>query len=153
PGAFDGPPPDCDALWRTTETAWNSRVPNCEGLESAHDVRQSLAVLRGLTAPNGATVAAATSALPEREETGRNDDDRYSVIRDTWYSGRAGSVIEGAEDLFDGSVRWVAERLLEDGPQAKPAYAVDGSDVPPTRHLGLPGYPGGADIVGNQVGS
>jgi GH15 family glucan-1,4-alpha-glucosidase len=112
----------------------------------------SLAVLHGLTAPTGATVAAATTALPERAEAGRNYDYRYAWIRDTCYVGRAGAKV-GDERLFDGTVRWVGERLLTYGPDTKPAYAIDGSDVPPMRHLGVPGYPGGSDVVGNQVGS
>lgn len=150
---LEGPPTDPAELWRSTEATWASRVPGCTGLEASTDVRRSFAVLRGLTAPNGATVAAATTALPERAEAGRNYDYRYCWIRDTCYIGRAGAVVAGGEDIFEGSVRWVAERLLEDGSQAKPAYAIDGSAVPPTHHLGLPGYPGGSDIVGNQVRS
>ncbi len=32
-----------------------------------------------------------------------------------------------------------------------PAYTITGDRVPDQRHLDLPGYPGGADIVGNWV--
>jgi GH15 family glucan-1,4-alpha-glucosidase len=43
------------------------------------------------------------------------------------------------------------DRLLADGPALKPAYTVDGDDVPDQRCLDLPGYPGGTDVVGNQA--
>ena len=48
-------------------------------------------------------------------------------------------------------MRFVSARLLEDGPQLKPAYTIAGGPVPDQRHLELPGYPGASDIVGNWV--
>jgi GH15 family glucan-1,4-alpha-glucosidase len=52
---------------------------------------------------------------------------------------------------MDDAVRFVCERLLEDGPNMVPAYTSAGGRVPDQRRLGLPGYPGGTDIVGNWV--
>lgn len=144
---------DADELWCNTETTWRRWVPECAGVTASRDVRQSVAVLRGLTTPDGATVAAATTALPERAEAGRNYDYRYAWLRDTCYIGRSAGLLAGTEDLFDASVRWVAQRLTWDGERTKPAYVFDGSNIPSTRHLGLPGYPGGSDIVGNEAGS
>ncbi len=42
-------------------------------------------------------------------------------------------------------------RLLEHGDRLAPAYTTTGDPVPDQRHLGLPGYPGGFDIIGNWV--
>ena len=53
--------------------------------------------------------------------------------------------------LLDDAVRFVADRLLADGPHLKPAYTIDRRSVPDERQLDLPGYPGGTDIVGNWV--
>jgi GH15 family glucan-1,4-alpha-glucosidase len=47
----------------------------------------------------------------------------------------------------------VSSRLLVDGEHTKPAYCVDGTPVPEPQRLGVPGYPGGSDVIGNQVGS
>jgi alpha,alpha-trehalase len=49
---------------------------------------------------------------------------------------------------MDDAVRFVSERLLEHGPDLKPAYTTTGRRVPDERQLNLPGYPGGEDIVG-----
>ncbi|HEY1653067.1 MAG TPA: glycoside hydrolase family 15 protein [Acidimicrobiales bacterium] len=145
--------PDADELWKATEAAWAQAVPRCADVEAPKDVRRAFAVLRGLTTPDGASVAAVTTSLPERAEAGRNYDYRYAWIRDSCYIGHAGAAVEGAERVLDDAVRWVTQRLLADGPETKPAYAIDGSAVPPPSHLGLPGYPGGSDVVGNKVGS
>jgi GH15 family glucan-1,4-alpha-glucosidase len=104
-----------------------------------------------MTGPNGATVAAATTSLPERAEAGRNYDYRYAWLRDVCYIGHAGAAVPGAEVMLEDAVRWVTARLLEDGPEARPAYLCDGRHVPEPEHLGLPGYPGGSDVVGNRA--
>jgi GH15 family glucan-1,4-alpha-glucosidase len=43
--------------------------------------------------------------------------------------------------------------MLADGEDTKPAYCVDASPIPGPRRLGLEGYPGGSDVVGNRVTS
>jgi GH15 family glucan-1,4-alpha-glucosidase len=95
-------------------------------------------------------VAAATMSLPERAREGRNYDYRYVWIRDQCFTGQAVAQA-GPLPLLDDAVRFVSERLLADGDRLVPAYTVDGGSVPDEHDLDLPGYPGGADIVGNWV--
>ena len=125
-------------------------MPELERTVAARDSRHSYAVLSGLTSAGGGMVAAATTSLPERARQGRNYDYRYVWIRDQCYAGQAVAKA-GPYPLMDDAVRFVAERLLADGPQLKPAYTTTGGAVPDERQLELPGYPGGSDIVGNWV--
>ncbi|MGH3289859.1 MAG: trehalase-like domain-containing protein, partial [Streptosporangiaceae bacterium] len=118
-------PPDPDRAWAATEQAWSDVVPNCEDLTAARDARHAYAVLRGLTASTGAMVAAATTSLPERLEGGRNYDYRYAWIRDQCYAGLAVAA-HVPHPLLEGTVRFVTERLLADGPGLMPAYTVTG---------------------------
>jgi GH15 family glucan-1,4-alpha-glucosidase len=150
----DEPLPDdrvvADIAWRATETAWMGAVPPLPGCLAPRDARASYAVLRGLTSHTGGMVAAATTSLPERAEAGRNYDYRYVWIRDLCFAGIAAAAI-GDDHLLDQSIKFVTERLLEHGDRLTPAYTTTGAPVPRQRHLDLPGYPGGFDIVGNQV--
>lgn len=143
-------PGEPDRLWEATEAHWAREVPRLEHLLAARDARHAYAVMRGLTSSDGGMVAAATSSLPERAETGRNYDYRYAWIRDQCYAGQSAAAA-GAYPLLDTAVRFVSRRLLTDGPKLAPAYAVDGGRVPDQRRLDLPGYPGGFDLVGNWV--
>jgi GH15 family glucan-1,4-alpha-glucosidase len=95
-------------------------------------------------------VAAATTSLPEHAERSRNYDYRYAWIRDQAYAGQAVAAA-GPLPLLDDAVRFVAGRLHADGPDLMPAYTVEGDPVPAESRLGLPGYPGGVDILGNRV--
>jgi GH15 family glucan-1,4-alpha-glucosidase len=147
----DDAEPDAERLWETTEKSWNEAVPDCRGIVAARDVRRSYAVLRGMTGPEGGTVAAATTSLPERVEGKRNYDYRYIWIRDTCWVGRAGAALPGGEPMLDDAVRFVTARLLADGDTLAPAYLPDGSSVPGVTELDLPGYPGGSDVIGNRV--
>ena len=106
--------------------------------------------MAGLTSTGGGMVAAATTSLPERANEGRSYDYRYVWIRDQAYAGQAVAAA-GPHPLMDDAVRFVSERMLADGPALKPAYTVQGGQVPDERKLSLPGYPGGTDIVGNWV--
>jgi alpha,alpha-trehalase len=141
---------DPDRLWRACEAAWNQAVPPLSSGLAPWDTRASYAVLRGLTSAGGGMVAAATTSLPERVEAGRNYDYRYVWIRDQCYAGQAVAVT-GPHPLLDDAVAFVGDRLLEHGPTLAPAYTTTGARVPDQRHLDLPGYPGGYDIVGNWV--
>jgi alpha,alpha-trehalase len=145
-----GEPADAISAWRTTQERWAQAVPPLDQVTAPRDARQAQAVLRGLTSSGGGMAAAATTSLPERAEEGRNYDYRYAWIRDQVYAGRAAAAA-GAYPLLDDAVRFVAGRLHEDGPKLVPAYTVDGGSVPDQRRLDLPGYPGGFDLVGNQV--
>ena len=142
---------DADDLWRQTTTSWSTSIPQCREIPAGRDVRQSFATLRGLTDADGATVAAVTTALPERAEAGRNYDYRYGWIRDICYIGHAGAAVDGGEAVLDDAVRWVCARILSDGVSTSPAYRGDGGPVPEPLSLGLPGYPGGSDVIGNRV--
>ncbi len=104
-----------------------------------------------MTDQHGATVAAATTSLPERDGGDRSYDYRFCWIRDTCYVGHAGSVLVGGETMLDDAVRWVRDRLLDDKEHTLPAYFANGDPVFMPEHLGLPGYPGGTDVIGNRV--
>jgi len=143
-------PPDPDQAWEATAYTWRAAVPELSDTIARSDARHGYAVLRGLTSSGGGMVAAATMSLPERAEQGRNYDYRYVWIRDQCFTGQA-IAAAGAHPLLDDAVSFVAERLLADGPQLKPAYTIVGGPVPDQRSLGLAGYPGGHDVVGNHV--
>jgi len=144
--------PDPEVAWGRTEAEWRRRVPVIDRTVAERDSRHAYAVLSGLTSEGGGTVAAATTSLPERAEQGRNYDYRYVWIRDQCYTGQA-VARHGAHRLMDDAVRFVRERLLADGPELKPAYTVTGREVPDEHRVGLAGYPGGGDTVGNRIGS
>ena len=144
--------PEPARLWSATEAAWQQAVPPVIGLPGSDGVRHSVAVLRGLTADTGGMVAAATTSLPERADAGRNYDYRYVWIRDQCFAGLAGAAA-GLDSLVDPAVRFATARLLEHGDGLSPAYTTAAGRVPDQRRLDLPGYPGGTDLVGNQVNS
>ncbi|MET8720480.1 glycoside hydrolase family 15 protein [Streptomyces misionensis] len=139
-----------DRLWEETCAAWRRAVPDCSGLAAPRDARHAYAVLRGLTSSSGGMVAAATTSLPERADTGRNYDYRYAWIRDQSYAGLAVAA-HGPHELLDSAVRFTTERILADGEGLRPAYDVGGGRVPRERGLPFPGYPGGEDRVGNHA--
>jgi GH15 family glucan-1,4-alpha-glucosidase len=147
---LDTEPPSPDDTWAATEDTWSAVVPGCDDLIAARDARHAYAVLRGLTARSGAMVAAATTSLPERMEGGRNYDYRYAWIRDQCYAGLAVAA-HGPHPLLGGTVQFLAERILADGPDLMPAYTVAGQRIPGERRLRMSGYPGGTARTGNQV--
>ncbi len=146
----DRPPPDPDWAWSGTEAGWRERVPDLECGTAERDAHHAYAVLSGLTSQGGGMVAAATMSLPERARQGRNYDYRYVWIRDQCFTGQAVAA-SGPHPLMDDAVRFVSQRLLEDGERMAPAYTIAGDPVPDERTLDLPGYPGGTDVVGNWV--
>ena len=48
---------------------------------------------------------------------------------------------------------FVADRVLQDRRELRPAYTVDGGRIPDESRLPLPGYPGAPVVVGNHAGS
>jgi alpha,alpha-trehalase len=142
--------PSPDRAWEGTEAHWADVVPAFDQAVAPAAARHAYTVLSGLTGASGGMVAAATTSLPEHARGGRNYDYRFAWIRDQCYAGGA-VARSGPHPLMDDAVRFVAARLLEDGPALKPAYTIAGGPVPDQRHLGLPGYPGASDIVGNWV--
>jgi GH15 family glucan-1,4-alpha-glucosidase len=143
-------PPDADKSWEATQEAWSGVAPDCTNLLAVTDARHAYAVLRGLTSASGAMVAAATTSLPERLEGGRNYDYRYAWIRDQCYAGLAVAA-HGPHPLLAGAVRFVTERLLDDGPELMPAYTVAGEPIGAGGPLRLRGFPGGTARAGNWV--
>ncbi|WP_409350503.1 glycoside hydrolase family 15 protein [Streptomyces althioticus] len=143
-------PLDPRRLWNATERWWKQAVPDCSDTAAPRDTRMAYAVLNGLTSSTGGMVAAATTSLPERADTGRDYDYRYAWIRDQCYAGIAVAA-HGPHPLLDRAVRFVADRLLEDGERLRPAYTVDGKPLPPERDLPFVGYPGGKDWTGNRA--
>lgn len=141
---------DAEEAWRTTEHSWRDAVPDLSASVAPRDANQAYAVLRGLTGSAGGMVAATTTSLPERAETGRNYDYRYVWIRDQCYTGQAVAAA-GPFDLLDDAVRFTTERLMADGAHLAPAYTVSGGRIPDQRQLSLQGYPGGSDLAGNWV--
>lgn len=143
-------PADADHRWVATRAAWGRVVPRLEGAPARGNVRQSYAVLTGLTSADHGMVAAATLSLPERAREGRNYDYRYAWIRDQCYTGQAIAAL-GPYPLLDSALSFVTDRILEHGADLRPAYTVTGESVPDEHHADLPGYPGGGDVVGNWV--
>ncbi len=143
-------PDDAERLWSETRAHWDEHVPALENTVGTRDARHAYAVLRGMTSRNGGMVAAATMSLPERADQGRNFDYRYVWIRDQCYAGQAVAAC-GPHPLLDDAVRFVRERLLDDGPNLAPAYTTSGGRVPDEQTLDISGYPGGTDRVGNWV--
>lgn len=141
---------DTDEVWRSTERAWGEARPDVTGSAAPGESLHSWAVLRGLTSREGGMVAAATTSLPERAEKGRNYDYRYAWIRDQCYAGVAAAAL-GDAPLLDAAVGFVTERVLEARDALRPAYRMDGAEVPPERSLSLPGYPGAPVRVGNHA--
>ena len=82
-----------------------------------------------MTSSTGAMVAAATMSLPERADQGRNYDYRYAWIRDQCFAGRP-APRAAPTPLLDDAVRFVADRLLDDGPDLEPAYTVTATRSP-----------------------
>jgi hypothetical protein len=138
--------------WTATENAWRDRAPRLERCVAGRDAVHAISVLRGLTHPDSGMVAAATTSLPERAESGRNYDYRFAWIRDQSFAGQAAAAAD-VPDLLDAAVRFVTARVLADGPRLAPAYAVaPAGPVPDERRLThLPGYPGGDVRTGNHI--
>ena len=145
-----GAPPEPARAWRRTERAWAGSPARLQASAAPGESAHSHAVLRGLTGSSGAMVAAATTALPECADSGRNYDYRYAWIRDQCYAGQAAAAV-GSDDLLDAAVSFVSARVLEDGAKLRPAYTVDGDPVPGERPVRLPGYPGAPVRVGNHA--
>lgn len=143
-------PVDPVAAWQATCEAWASEYVDCGDLVASRDALHAYAVLSGLTSSSGAMVAAATTSLPERLGGLRNYDYRYAWIRDQCYAGLA-MAAHGSHQRLAGTVRFISDRLLADGPGLMPAYTVAGERIPSERGLRLRGYPGAKARTGNRV--
>ncbi|WP_433461417.1 glycoside hydrolase family 15 protein [Spirillospora sp. CA-128828] len=145
-------PLDVRGLWKATEDDWRAAVPDCADTIAPRDARLAYSVLTGLTGRGGGMVAAATTALPERSNEGRNFDYRYAWIRDQCFAGRAVALHGGPPRLLRTAAEFVSARILADGDRLRPAYTVTGGPVPDETTCGLPGYPGADAVAGNKAG-
>lgn len=148
---FDDRPDDPGRYWERTVAEWRRRLPQVEAPAGARDARHACAVLLGLTSETGAMMAAATTSLPERADTGRNYDYRYAWVRDMALAGQAMAAAAPEAPVLESWTGFLLDRVLEDGPSLSPAYTTEGRQIPGPSRLSLPGYPGGQDVVGNQV--
>lgn len=150
---FHDAAPDGDRLWVQTQSAWHAAVPDFNSTIADRDVVQSYAVLRGLTSMRtGALVAAATTSLPEHADAARDYDYRYAWVRDQCFAGEAMAAL-GQAPLLDDTVRFISERLLQDGPEMAPAYTVDGERVQDQEQIDITGYPAAPIVMaGNRAG-
>ena len=147
-----GPSIDPNRAWEATHDTWHSAIPKLDSSIAPRDARHAYAILHGLTSRDHGMVAAATMSLPERAGTSTNYDYRYAWIRDQCFAGLAVAA-DGGHPLLGDAVTFVTARLLADAERLTPAYLVSGGPVPEEVRLDLAGYPGGADIRGNHVGS
>jgi GH15 family glucan-1,4-alpha-glucosidase len=116
-------------------------------------LQRSALVLRGLIhAPTGATVAAATTSLPESVGGERNWDYRYTWIRDASFT-LWGLHVLGLDDEAIDFMAFVAEVCREQGPDLQIMYGIGGEKELTERTLDhLSGYQGSAPVrIGNAA--
>jgi GH15 family glucan-1,4-alpha-glucosidase len=135
------------AFWR----AWSDRCAPAGPWTSA--VKQSLAVLKGLTyAPTGGIVAAPTTSLPEQAGGTRNWDYRYCWLRDATFTlqalGSAGYYDE-ARDWRD----WLLRAVAGHPDQIQIMYGLAGERrLPEWEAPWLPGLKGARPVrIGNAA--
>jgi GH15 family glucan-1,4-alpha-glucosidase len=143
-------PVDAAELLESTYRSWDRTVAEVDRPGTNGDILQSYAVLAGLTSQDNGMVAAATMSLPERPKAHRDYDYRYAWIRDQCYAGQAVARL-GPNPLLEAALTFVSDRINEHGTDLRPAYRVDGGDLPDEHRVGLLGYPGGTNIAGNWV--
>jgi hypothetical protein len=143
-------PVDAAELLESTYRSWDRTVAEVDRPGTNADILQSYAVLAGLTSRDNGMVAAVTMSLPERPKAHRDYDYRYAWIRDQCYVGQAVAQL-GPNPLLEAALTFVSDRINEHGTDLKPAYRVDGGDLPDEHRVGLLGYPGGTNIAGNWV--
>ena len=145
--------PGAHALWSATESAWRERRPRAARARARPRATAGwpCAVMRGLTTPGGGMVAAATTALPERADRGATGTTATCGCATSATRGRPRGKA-GAWTLLDDAVRFVrrAAARARPGPRAGLHRRRRGGSRGPS-NVGLPGYPGGTDQIGNQV--
>ena len=128
---------------------WSSRT-TYDGPYAAL-VRRSLITVRLLSfAPSGASVAAATTSLPEVRGGRNNWDYRYCWLRDSAFTVRGLLALGHAEEA-EGFTQWLLHSTRLTQPQLRVLYDVYGREPPDEAVVpGLSGYQGAAPVhVGN----
>jgi GH15 family glucan-1,4-alpha-glucosidase len=128
-----------DRLDRTA-AAWRDWLSahDYEGVWREH-VERSLLVLKLLTAPTGAVVAAPTTSLPERIGGDRNYDYRHAWPRDTSFTLDA-LLHCGLREPAHGSFTWLLRALEQTHPRVAPIYRLTGDVLSHELDLPLAGY-------------
>src|SRR5436853_464282 len=108
---------------------WRGRSRCGRLLRFRRAARHACAVLSGLTPEGGGRLPQQRRPYRSARKRVATNDYRYVWIRDQSYVGQA-AVVAGADRLLDDAVRFVRERLLDDGPELKPVYTTSGASVP-----------------------
>src|SRR5699024_6937804 len=108
---------------KSTRWNWQRTVANIPRPDRSDDIRQSYAVLTGMTSQDNVMVAAATLSLPECKNACRYCDYRYCWMRDLFYAGQSVATL-GPNPRLTAVLLFITERSLEDKAELKPAYRV-----------------------------
>lgn len=135
-----------------TAAAWRSwSAPLAVAGPYAAAVARSALVVRSLTGPAGAPVAAGTTSLPRRPGGERTADDRVVRLRDAAAAARA-LARAGLDEDAEAAERWLREAIEAATPPWPVALAPGGGAVPDGDELPLAGWRRGQPVVVGRGG-